>query len=543
MKKAISITLSVIMALTLLAGCGSAPAAEPTPAGQTGSGSLEVTGDNTTITAAEGASALVSDEPISITISSADAVLTMDNHNSSGSIYEQIIPLWGDTLFASQHNGQFDPWIAKEWTWSDDYLTLTLTIRDDVYFCNGENVTAEDVAFTFNRVAQSIEDVTSTSLKAELSEAAAVGDYTVEFHFTEVCAKFMNFSMKFPIISKAAWEASPETFWSSPVGTGPYYVDSFDGTNSLITFKRNENWWAADEQNTTNVDIIYYRQISDTTSRLAALRAGEVDYINDIPLDQIDTLTSEGFTAISFVRDRPYFLFCQCDEGKPFADINMRKALSLCINRQEIVDYIIGGGEVADWPFSSNMFGYRPGSGYEYNVEEAARLVSESDYDGSEISFMVSTAVHSRSAEIAAAIQANAAAAGINLKVDLLEQATVTAARRSGDYSLMIAGSPQTHGEGFTLYTNEFSGKDSFHTGYVNEKQFELISKASQTVDPAERNEILQDALQEVMDGYAFIFLFQPTEAFAINSQLSNITVYNDGIHDLRYITVLDTGA
>ena len=472
-KRLVSLLLSVAMVLSF-AGCGGNGNSEA-DSGTSGGGaedSIQESGEN------------------EVVWSSADQVLTLDNFNSTGSVYYRLTMLWGDSLFASDHEGNYSPWIATEWEWSDDYLTLTVKLRDDVKFINGEPLTAEDVKFTYERVVNST-DLTSAVLKGELESVDVIDDYTCQFNFAAPCARFMNESDRFVIICKSAYEADPEAFFSkAPVGSGAYEIVEYDPTTSIIRFERNDDWWGWTEENKSNVDAIVYRPITDTTSRVAALRAGEVDYIDDVPLDNLELLNSEGYYTESFFRQRPYYLFIHCPDGI-LADKNIREALSLCIDRQALCDSIIGGGEVATWPFSSSMIGYKETEGYEYNPEKAKELIAASGYNGEEITFMVSNSVHSRAAEIAQAIQSWAQEVGLNLKVEMLEQATASEKRRSGNYQIGIAGSPQRNGDAFNMYTQDFSRTDQFHTGYVNEELFEKLDDISQTVNIEERSEKL----------------------------------------------------
>ena len=182
------------------------------------------------------------------------------------------------------------------------------------------------------------------------------------------------------------------------------------------------------------------------------------------------------------------------------------------------------------------MIGYKETEGYEYNPEKAKELIATSGYNGEEITFMVSNSVHSRAAEIAQAIQSWAQEVGLNLKVEMLEQATASEKRRSGNYQIGIAGSPQRNGDAFNMYTQDFSRTDQFHTGYVNEELFEKLDDISQTVNIEERSEKLKDALQIVMDEYVFIFLFQAEEAIAMKPEITGLQLYTDGVHDNRYL-------
>ncbi len=341
--------------------------------------------------------------PKTVVWGSYDAQQSLDNFGSgTTAVFPRIALLFEDHLFDANHDGTYEPWVATEWTWSEDYPTLTCKLRDDVYFHSGDRLVAEDVKFTFDCQQQYLEEsVTSTTLIGDIDNVEAPDEQTVIFHFVRPTASFMSDSMNYGIINLSAWEEDPD-FWSHPDTSGPYLLDKFDSSTSEFEFTRWDEWWGWDDEHATNVEKIIYRGITDTTSRVSTLRAGEVNIIDDVPLDQLQILRYEGFLADSYYRDRPYYLGLQHGEQSPFHDYKLRRAFYLCIDRDALCTSVLGGGTPADWPVSPTMMGYDPENAkYEYNVEEAKKLVEESSYNGEEVVFLINNVIHAHAAELA----------------------------------------------------------------------------------------------------------------------------------------------
>lgn len=472
-----------------------------------------------------------------------DSQQSLDNFGSgTTTVWMRIAQLFEDHLFDSNHDGTYEPWIATDWEWSDDYLTLTVNIRDDVYFHSGDKLTAEDVAFTYNRPIQYMEDhITSTTLVGFLNNAEATSDTQVVFHFDVPTYSFFSDSCNaFGIINKSAWEEDPN-FWEHPDGSGPYLLDSFDSSTSVFEFTRWDEWWGWKEGHTTNVDHIIYRGITDTTSRMSALRAHECDIVDDVPLDQIEMIGAEGFSVGTYFRDRPYFFGIQCGEQSVFHDVRMREALFLCIDRDALVGSIVGGGSAADWPVSPTMMGYdATKASYEYNVEKAKQLVQEAGYDGREVVYITSNVIHAHAAEIAQALQAWCAAIGINLTIQMTEVASYNAARKDGQYDICIGGSPTKDGDPGSIVKGYMYEGMQRNNGYDNPELRALAAKAMETVDDAERNELYKQCFAFVNSDYFNISLFNAEEGWAMNPKLSGIGIVNDAMFDMRWMHLDD---
>lgn len=449
-----------------------------------------------------------------------------------------INPLWGDRLVDSDHKGNYRPWLATDIKFSDDYLTCTIKLRQDVKFHDGEPFTSEDVKATFGRL----------KTEKNLAQAFKWGNYltdnpvetpdayTAILHFSQPMPTFYTELAMIPMIENKTYNADPQSYFNRPIGTGPFKVITFDPTTNIVSFQRNDEWWAWTADNKSNVDIITYKSIPEDTTRVSSLRSGEVDVIKKVPLDTVSFLEKEGIKVDGYSSDEIMMMGLSCQPDKPFADKNLREALSLCINRQLIVDSILGGGSVVKWPVVEGNPANKPDAkGYEYNLDRAKQLVASSSYKGQPLSVIVSSAAQLRNSEVAQAIQSMAAEAGINLTITLLEDVAYMDKRDAGNYDINLTSVIQTDGE-YYIDLVEFNGRDRFKTGFKNSRLTEIAAISAKTVDPQERAALAKEGFQIIIDNFApFIYLYWIPGSVAMAGDVSNIGVYHDLVVDLRY--------
>ncbi len=248
--------------------------------------------------------------------------------------------------------GELVPWLATGYTWSDDLKTLSFTIRDGVLWSDGQPFTAADVAFTFNLI-KTATGVTSASLSALSGDAAYIDAITapdaktVAFTFKRVYTPGLYELISQNIVPEHIWKDVKDVVAftnENPVGTGPFtQVVNFSA--QAYEIDKNPNYWQAGKPDFKG---IVWKAFADANAATLAMANGDIDWSNLFIAD----------TANNFVAKDPkdpanrYFIY---EEGpnmgllamniarKPFDDINVRKAISMAINRDQVVTIGEGG--------------------------------------------------------------------------------------------------------------------------------------------------------------------------------------------------------
>lgn len=521
-KQVISVLVAATMMAAAITGCGSA--------------SNEAGGNSSDTEAKEVAAET---EKVFTWANNENSFSDLDEVNNFAVINQKLANIYGDTLFETDHVGNFEPWIATEWKWDDANLNITLKIRDDVDFQCGEHLTANDVAATYQRIVDNYSELINPSRWSKLTGAEAVDDTTCILSFSSPMPNFMECACQIPIICSKDYEANSDTFFSTTAfcTSGPFKVTTADFVNSVIELTRNDSWWAWTGENKTNVDKIVYKNITEDTTRVSSLRSGEITMAENVPYIDVDTLKSENFEVNTYPKDEHVYMVLNCNDGKIFQDEKIREAVSLCVDRELIVSSILGSGIASTWPCVNGDIGYVADSGYEYDPDKAAQLVTESNYSGEQIDMILASGVLVQGEEVAQAIQSMCAGAGININLEIMETATFNERKMAGDYDVCLSAWTSTMGDPYNELVEILGRTDMFKSGLVNQELFDLVDEITVTADRAERTQKMQEAFQMVMDQFGpDIYLYDAESNLCYSSDVSGITFYNDSVMDLRYM-------
>lgn len=378
--------------------------------------------------------AMAAGDSIKIAYASDQKIYALGTAGSDGASLGVIHAIF-DTLFKWDGDSVLQPCIATAYEVSEDGKVYTLTLRDDVYFSNGTKMTAEDVQFTLDNAHSHI---IGPNLIINYDRCEIVDDTTVEIYLTDAYAPFVNglASRAACIISKAYFEeVGQEGYTTAPIGTGPYkFVEQTLGKTLKITY--NDLYWGG-EPAIKDIEWVY---IADTNTQMIALETGEVDVVQNpnmsdcLMLDQ-----SKGLTyRIEDGSSKEYVRF-NCTTSSLCSDKNLRLAISSAINGEDINLAVWEGyGKVSDSPL---WYGYtgRPDDGtyitYEYSPEAAKAYLEQSGYNGETLTLLAPSG-HDIYAIV---IQAQLAAVGINIELQILDAATATAMFGMQEFDLYLA--------------------------------------------------------------------------------------------------------
>jgi peptide/nickel transport system substrate-binding protein len=292
-----------------------------------------------------------------------------------------------------QHPATFKPELAKSYDWSPDHKVLTFHLRDDVVWSDGVPVTAADVRWTWQ--AQRDPDVAweLADSKHWIDDVEAVDPHTVRFHFSRVYAKQLLDANEGPIFPKHAWETLPFAQWRKNndwfrrhlVVDGPFTIASWQPQQQIV-LQRNDKYY---EKGLPYLDRVVMRQIRDQASGLTQLLSGELDFLPQIgPTDAPRVQASPRLELITYWFNI-YVAVVWNNEDPLFRDPEVRRALTLAIDRRTIVDTLLKSyGKVADSPILTSVWAHDPAvHPWPYDPREAARILAargwkDTDGDG-----------------------------------------------------------------------------------------------------------------------------------------------------------------
>ncbi|MFW5642124.1 MAG: ABC transporter substrate-binding protein [Roseicyclus sp.] len=394
----------------------------------------------------------------------------------------------------------YEPLLATSWERVDD-LTWEFTLREGVTFHDGSAFDAEDVAFTLNHYADPEAGARSQASVDWIDRVEVVDPMTVRIVARAPFPAALEFvAGSLPIypsdyVERVGWQE----FSQAPVGTGPYALEPGDANSFTLT--AHDGYFEGGGKGTPSIGTIEVRIIPDTATRIAELIGGGVDWIWNVPADQvpqIDAVPGLVGELGSTMRIAMIAMDAsgRADPESPFMDIRVRQAVNHAIDRETLVAALVGGnGEVIDVPCYPLQFGCDTAAAttYDYDPDRARELLAEAGYGEGFSARMASFRDRAR----AEAVQQYLAEVGIDVDLEMLQARASFSAWREGEIDLWygdwgsfsIADTSASTGNFFDGGTND---------GAQDAEVIALIEAGAATVDEEERREIYAEAIAKI---------------------------------------------
>lgn len=338
-----------------------------------------------------------------ITVGAANVSDYLDPGRDHSNVGSQFYYNAFDTLIArdpSRIDAVWQPALAIEWEQIDP-LTMQLKLREGVKFHNGEDMTADDVVFSLNRMYQATFPpymVRSKDRLGNFAEAIKIDDYTVQIKVEreeplwETLISLQQVMIIPEDYTKAlsgdpmvAEDGDFEAFSLAPVGTGPYSVSEFVPGEKVV-YSRFDDFWG-DAAPLESATVI---RIPETASRITALKTGEADLVTNIAPDQLALIEGDSSLKTEGSATALFHVMIMNQNHPKMQDPRIRRALSLAIDRDLLNEALWLGKATVPSTHTMEEMGelHMPELiTFEYDPEEAKRLLDEAGYDGFEVSF------------------------------------------------------------------------------------------------------------------------------------------------------------
>ena len=534
MKKFVAVAVAGCMAASLVA-CGSSAS---TSTASTDSATAEQATD-ATAAAATGSGFTVQLGPNPETL---DPALnsSVDGANTIITIFEPLLLI--------DENNEIIPGQAESYTVSEDGLTWTFTMRDGLKWSDGSDLTAKDFEYSFKRMADPNTAApyaeTAVGMIAGFDEAqgnpdadgnpttdpnpdalqvvASEDGKTLTITLSYPCSyfdKLAAFAALSPVQQATveangdAWCTTPETF----VSNGPYMITEWTPSERIVLSK-NPNYVGGWDTSKIVSDNITLLLLEDSSASYAAYNSGEAQLVKDVPTDEIPSLTKAEDGGDFYVDTilGTYYISLN-DQREPFTDPNVRKALSLAIDREYVADVIMQGtyspaynivgpgimdaegkGEFID--NANGGEGYIS-SDYEANLEEAKQLLADAGYPDGEGFPTITYSANDAGYHIPVAeyLQQAWGELGITMNIDKVDWASFLPLRRAGDYDISRNGWVMDYNDASNMLELFTTGNGNNDGKYSN-PEFDAAIEASKVADKTVHYEQLHKAEDILME-------------------------------------------
>ncbi|MDR5903971.1 ABC transporter substrate-binding protein [Franzmannia qiaohouensis] len=463
---------------------------------------------------------------------SADS-LTMDPHSQNEGPTHSVNHQIFDTLLYQDMDVEYQPGLATDWyVHEDDPSVWVFEIREGVTFHEGQALTADDVVFSLNRARHEHADM--RGLLTSIVEVRAADDFTVEVvtdgpnpllpnNLTNLFIMSREWAEEHGVEEPQNYAAGEETHAvRNANGTGPFRVESREPDVRTV-FVRNDDYWGIDHY-PMEISELIFTPIESASTRVAALLSGEVDLLQETPVQDIERLAqADGIKNEQGAENRTIFLGMRMDlevldsadvDSNPFADRRVREAINLAVDATTIQRSVMRGnsepaGMIAP-PFV-NGYSEEMDEVLPADAERAQELMNEAGYgDGFRVTLNCSNDRYVNDEQICQAVVSMLARIGIT--VDLIAQTRslhfAEMAREEYDFYLLGWGVPTMDSEyvfNYLYHTKEEDRGSWNFTGYSDERVDELTVAMGQEVDEEARNEMIAEAWQIVHDEIIYI--------------------------------------
>ncbi len=452
--------------------------------------------------------------------------VSLDPHEQLSGGTLQLSHMVFDPLVRWNKDHGFDPRLATDWERVDD-TTMRFKLREGVKFHSGNEMTAEDVVWTIERLKSSPD---FKGIFSGWTSAEAIDDYTVEVKTDGPSPLILNTATYvFPMDKKFYEEGGAEiakhgdSFASKNIsGTGPFTVAEREQGVKMV-FERNPDYW--DTESPGNVQTAILTPIKEAPTRVAALLSGDVDFIAPVPPTDLDRIRNDdSVKLVTLPGTRIITLQLNQKRNEALANPKVRQAMAYAINNEGIVKKIMQGfGTVAAQNSPEGYVGHNPDLKPRFDLEKAKSLMEEAGYaDGFSASMMCPNNRYVNDYKICEA--AAAMLAKINIDIDLT---TMPKAQYWPKYDeraadiMMIGWHADTEDsanffEFLNMTPNADTGKGQYNSGnYSNPKVDEMTMASLTETDADKRAKDLQEVEQILYDDAAFIPLHWQDLAWA----------------------------
>ena len=447
--------------------------------------------------------------------------ITMNNAFAIDKIFEPLV------MFDSE--GNICDFLCESHEISEDGLTYTFKLRDGLSFSDGTLVTAEDVRFSFER---HLEVGGALPLSADIKSIDVVNDNTAVITLGEAYTPFLSEIANFSngIIPKDFGGKSEEEFFKSPIGTGPFKVESWDPSGDL-SFVRNERYW----QGEPTVSRLIYKLIEDDNQAINQLKTGEVDAIEDMTFSAAEEIEDGAETAVitSGSWNVEELFFNTLDEH--FKDVHVRRALAMAIDKEALTaSQTFGYGRAANTiiPSAIRYCTSDTVDALKTDVDAAKQELRESAYpDGFDTEIIVPAGNNTRLQE-AQIIQAAGKTIGININISQKESAAFREEFKSLNYSMMINLAVADYPDANSIFAFQVDPEGfskCYWTSYVNDEAVELL-KAGQTAPDGDERAAVYAKLQQLLaDEVPYIPLYYPDVVVGVRKDIEGLKILPNG--------------
>ena len=520
-------SLACAVVLAIVSSCDNASDPEPLPSNDNAS-------DPEPLSSNDNASDPKSRTMVVAAKADADSLNPLLTRFQTGS---QIVALMFDSLVKTQPDLSPAPRLAREWTFSDDRLKLTMVLRDDVKWHDGHPFTAHDVAFTFSLHENPEAGFPSLKWKQHIVDCRAIDDHTVEYTYDhsypdQLKDAYVGSTLPKHILGDVpADELKTHSFNANPIGTGKYRFAEWK-PNEYVRITAFEGHY----EGPPKIENIIFKVVPELENMLLQLRNGDVDVVLRVPAERFGELDALDTVRSYSLPDRLYSFIAWNQNHELFRSARVRRALTLAIPRKKLCEAAYDRhASVCNDPVWPALWAHKPDvEQFDYDPEAAAALLREEgwvdtdgdgtlDKNGDPFRFELMTNRGNKVREDTVTfVQGYLKQIGIDVQLAIVESARFAKTFQSKEFQALMGG----WGSALKMdLTGVWHSKSTISNivSYANPEVDRLCEEAVREFDRTKAKALWWEAIDHIVRDQPYTFLFRPNMINFVSSRISGV--------------------
>jgi peptide/nickel transport system substrate-binding protein len=485
---------------------------------------------------------------------------SLDPHRSGLAVAVRAFRTIFDSLVVQEPDNSIKPWLATEWTVSEDGKSYTFKLRQDVTFHDGTPFNAEAVKYSFDRIIDpKTQARNSVALLRPYESSEVLDEYTIKINLSTPSAAFLsNLSQAMlGIVSPTAAEKYGDQFGKNPVGTGPYKFVSWTENADIVVGKNNDYQWGpsiVENKAAPYLDKITFKIIPEEATRIGSVQSGQILAAETVPPQNIVSIKNDPKNQLLQVNTvgLPYTLFFN-QRKEPWNDVRARKAVQLAVDVDAIVKTLYLNTYSRAWsPLTPGILGYDKSleNSNSVDLEKANELLNELGYvkgedgirvkDGKKLTlnYVDGTPNREKRNDIAVIIQQQLKKIGIKVEINITKD-IASVVQQNADYDLygnsQVNSDPNSLRAFYHTTTPQEEATIKRLGGGSNPELDQLLEEGTVESDPAKRADIYKKVQQKIIDEAwiipIYVFPYTVAAAKSVNGikfDLLGYPLFND---------------
>lgn len=447
----------------------------------------------------------------------------LDPHKTSAYFSFEVLENVFDTLVEPDANLEMRPALAESWEVSPDQRVWTFHLRRGVTFHDGTPFTADDVVYSYRRIID--EELTNVDKFSAVTGVTAVDPATVRITVDKPTPNLLTNLGGFKgmaIVSRANVESGQIA--TKPIGTGPF---SFTGATSgdSITLRANPSYWGGPPR----ISGVTFRFISEPSTALSALQAGEVDWTDSVPPQRVSQLREDDSLRLAVTPSNDYWYLALNEAKSPWNDVRVRQAIAYAIDRDAIVAATSYGTAAKNQlAIPDGNPWYTPYDRYSYDIDKAKDLLAQANARPERLDMLV-TSEYPETVTAAQIIADNLAPLGITVDIRTVDFATWLDEQNNGNFDMLMMGWLGNIDPDDFYYAQHHTNGTSNAQKFSDPEVDRLLDAGRVETDRDTRRDDYAKAATRIADEVSYIYLYNPSVIQAWTPELSGYEARRDG--------------